>query len=63
MKWEPIETTPNEVAILVYRDDGSIELVPADDNDYRWIPYTWTPKRGIAHPTHWMPLPPPPEAA
>jgi hypothetical protein len=60
--WQPIETAPNDEAILVVRDDGEVHLVTADDNDYTWSPYDGENQNhhGISKPTHWMSLPPPP---
>lgn len=54
MKWQPIETAPNNQSILVARSPGYIELVDAEDNDYDWGPYE---DNGLDNPTHWMPLP------
>lgn len=52
--WQPIATAPTGVAILLYyrkHDDMSIETFePGEDRSI------WAIK-----PTHWMPLPAPPE--
>lgn len=61
MEWKPIETAPNYVSILVHSDDGEIELVEDDDNDYTWVPYNGVRERCCSKPTHWMPLPEPPQ--
>lgn len=52
--WQPIETAPNEKAILVARSRGEIEFVSAEDNDYNWVPYV---DDGLDRPTHWYPVP------
>lgn len=59
-EWQPIETAPNNKAILIYYDDGNTELVSADDNDYSWRAYT-VKEYFCTKPTHWMPLPNPPK--
>lgn len=59
-RWRPIETAPNDESILVYRDDGSTQLVSAGDNDYTWEKPRGKRVPGITRPTHWMPLPAPP---
>lgn len=52
--WQPIETAPNDVSILVWRSPGHIDLVTAEENDYSWRPYV---ADGLDRPTHWR-LPP-----
>lgn len=62
--WRSIETAPNDVSILVAYDDESIELVEAEDNNFKWSgrnPVTQS-ILGIVNPTHWMPLPETPQA-
>lgn len=63
-EWRPIETAPTAEAILIYRDDGEIELIPEEDNDFEWEPYDGINESedGVSKPTHWMPLPEPPKA-
>lgn len=61
MEWQKIETAPkDEMPILVAYDDGSIELIK-DSGQYDWQPYARKEFLWCATPTHWMPLPPPPE--
>lgn len=60
--WLPIETAPNNKAILVHYDDGNIELIGADDNEYSWIAYT-VKEEFCTKPTHWHPLPASPGAS
>lgn len=57
--WMPIESAPNNNAILVHYDDGNIELISADDNMFSWIAYT-VKEDFCTKPTHWRPLPLPP---
>jgi hypothetical protein len=64
-EWKPIDKrTPNYTDMLVHYSNGKIGMIEADDNDYKWKPYDSTKPRipGVASPTHWMPLPPPPES-
>lgn len=56
-EWKPVETAPNDESILIHRDDGSIEIVQADDNDYTWEPYDGKKIIGVGRVTHWMLLP------
>lgn len=56
MKWKPIETAPNGEAILVYRDNGEMELVSEDDNDFEWTAYDGKRVPGVSKPTHWFAL-------
>lgn len=55
-QWLPIETAPINQSILVHYDDGKIELINADYNDYAWVAYTGK-QDFCTKPTHWMPLP------
>lgn len=54
--WLPIESAPNNNAILVHYDDGNIELISADDNMFSWIAYT-VKEDFCTKPTHWRHLP------
>lgn len=58
--WQPIETAPSGEAILVAYDDGSVEGITAEGNDYDFRPYRGRRIIGVITPTHWMPLPTPP---
>ena len=63
MEWQPISTAPKDGTVVIGYDRSNIH---ADARNYvefvlwrgdRWIdPETWTIK-----PTHWMPLPAPPQ--
>lgn len=57
--WKPIETAPNDEAILVHYNDGRIELIEEEDNSFDWEPWDGKDltKHGITSPTHWAPLP------
>jgi len=57
--WRPIETAPKDVSILVHYNNGSIELIEEDDNDFDWKPYNGKDEtsKGVSSPTHWQPLP------
>lgn len=61
--WRPIEAAPTEVEILIIRDDGSMDLISAAENDSVWQPYRGPFGPGIAAVTHWRPLPAPPSDA
>lgn len=71
-RWQPIETAPKDVCVLIYSKEYSInsawhsEAVDENGRDlgYKFfIGQTWGDCRAaIIEPTHWMPLPKPPEA-
>lgn len=62
-EWQPIETAPKDEAVLVYRNC----FIIAHFNSVagRWIGYGWdsadTLNMLTTPPTHWRPLPSPPE--
>lgn len=56
-KWLPMESCPNDEAILISRDNGSVELVEAIDNDFNWKPYEGPRIPGIDKPNGWMRVP------
>lgn len=51
--WKPIDTAPNDTALLVAYDRGYIRAITASENDYLWARYEG-PIRGVDMPTHWM---------
>lgn len=71
-EWQPIETAPKNVAILVYPSTwGDMIASPAkwDDDKYNRKPKPYWSRRDSRRvsesrdnpPTHWMPLPEPPK--
>lgn len=56
--WQPIETAPTAVNVLVVDQARSIEVARRHE-EYGWLS---KPGRYAVVPTHWMPLPSPPEA-
>lgn len=60
MKWEPIETAPDEVRVLVYVPiNGGGRILMARKWGYGWEWLT-AGSRG-KQPSHWQPLPEPPK--
>ena len=60
-EWQPIETAPDVEAdlskrVLTYSPVRGVELRLADGAWWRMR----TKEGSTGHPTHWMPLPPPP---
>ncbi len=58
--WQPIETAPKDGTRILICDRGIVEI--AEWNDY----YAWSLFYGESStttPTHWQPLPAPPEVA
>lgn len=62
MNWQPIETAPRDgTRVLGYELNDPTDTCPYAvmrfRGEYGWVNAGWT---GL-EPTHWMPLPPPPE--
>ena len=61
-KWKPIETAPKDgTIVLLYEprepiDSHTIEVGAFNCEDWYCLMFTYT-----IYPTHWMPLPEPPE--
>jgi hypothetical protein len=63
MSWQPIETAPHGVRVLLgwrdWRDHAwCMEVAPAS-HGWRGVEVSTMSRHGSA--THWMPLPPPPD--
>jgi len=67
--WQPIETAPKDTDVLLYLKDGGI-VIGEGWHTYDEPPYGQPSKElywinleigQVLHPTHWMPLPNPPE--
>lgn len=56
MAWQPIETAPKDRPILAYLKSAGIQVI-------RWGRHGWTNCMWQVEPTHWMPLPDPPNDA
>jgi hypothetical protein len=65
MNWQPIETAPKDgTRFLAPSIDGRTVTIGlwSDQWGGYWDDLTVGHLNGQWHPTHWMPLPPPPEA-
>lgn len=65
--WQPIETAPTDMTWVIGYDakDGEVGTIIFDltgDVDDEDVHYEWTDGMRTWNPTHWMPLPEPPEA-
>lgn len=56
-QWQPIETAPLRVYVLVYDFEHGINVAKKHSSEVRWR----TDSYPLSHVTHWMPLPNPPE--
>lgn len=63
-EWQPIETAPKEIKVLVWRPDegDGIHFGHHGVDHYCVGTKTWWKSRRNQQPTHWMHLPEPPEA-
>ena len=57
-EWQPIETAPKDELLLGYAD-GMMRLVMWEGG--AWVQVGATIEEGWFEPTHWMPLPEPPQ--
>ena len=65
--WRPIETAPKDGTEVRLLCPGGEDRGHYDDYNGRFpgewsIPGEWSTRHGHGEPTHWMPLPEPPEA-
>ena len=56
-KWQPIETAPKGEQVLVLWLDGRA----ISSSTLCRYPHGWDWEHSVESPTHWMPLPEPPE--
>lgn len=63
--WQPIETAPKDGTYSVYWDGTSMEILnePPRCALGKWMPDAngWCGSSRSFYPTHWMPLPAPPQ--
>jgi hypothetical protein len=58
-EWKPIETAPRDGSdVLIWCYTGEIGIAHFDYATFAW----WHNLCEYPDPTHWMPLPPPPES-
>lgn len=65
--WQPIETAPHDVEILVCYEidpgDWKIEKAVWNDREGKFLNSTYDPfQDDVEDATHWMPLPEPPQS-
>lgn len=61
--WRPIETAPKDGRrIIVFRPTSNREYIPRVGEDYfsKRLDDVWAMSNSSHQPTHWMPLPEPP---
>lgn len=59
-KWRPIETAPKDGTLVIIYDPRSHRAYACGFEFGIWQTGVWD-SRGPVSPTHWLPLPPPPE--
>lgn len=62
-EWKPIETAPKDESHILVSDGKYVEKAYFDNELEKWIE-AWDGDvdfHDLIHPTHWMPLPKPPE--
>ena len=60
--WQPIETAPKDEYVLAF-EDGEFYKARYDSAEEYWQSCCGQPVVYDPQPTHWMPLPQPPEAS
>ena len=61
MTWQPISTAPTNTPVLCYLDDYAVGIGLRFGRQVYWFEYLQG--NHDIQPTHWMPLPSPPESA
>lgn len=61
MKWQPIETAPKDMLPRLYWCRGAVIEGFVDATGVLTVKHEFGWRRMRRHPSHWMPLPPPPE--
>lgn len=67
MTWQPIETAPGEKIVIVYCPKFNRVLIAMRSSDTSFMPNQWRARFTMfgaartCEPSHWMPLPNPPE--
>lgn len=65
--WRPIETAPRDEFVLAYEPSQGICIAMTYNGDRWYLDELWNapnePENAhmVRSPTHWMPLPPPPQ--
>lgn len=60
--WQPIDSAPKDgVRIIVYRPTANSDYIPRVGIDYWFKNRAWGKSNCYTQPTHWRPLPYPPE--
>lgn len=62
MKWQPISEAPKDGTVFLAYEDGEYFGCCRSEGDDYWVGYCGQPVVYEINPTHWMPLPPAPEA-
>lgn len=62
MSWQPIETAPKDGTVVIGYDPSGAYATRSGFEFMRWLDGQWCdPETHRMYPTHWMPLPDPPE--
>jgi len=63
--WQDISTAPKDTSVLTWHPEAGIRTLFLDNEGEWWCSMDTDPKYAVIwkelHPTHWMPLPTPPE--